>query len=107
MPHVSGDATQAKHGEGLAFAATMASVYAAVGVLYLVIPIAGEFDQRLLGSSLIPSDVILVVGIMEWCFQSLMSSSATVFDWVGGFPLENSLAMNENLLAWQLLYLPV
>ena len=75
--------------------------------MYLVIPIASRFGGVLLGSSLIPQDVFLTSGTMEWGFRSLFSSSRRFFDWNAGFPLRNSLAVSENLVGWQVMYYPL
>lgn len=50
---------------------------------------------------------MLNAGILEWGFRSLWTPSLHVFDWPGGFPLNNGLAGTENLLGWQLIYSPM
>ncbi len=91
----------------LPYLASLFLLYSAIAVIYLVLPVAGEFGRVLLGSSLIPQDVFLTSGTMEWGFRSLFSSSRRFFDWNAGFPLRNSLAISENLVGWQVFYYPL
>ena len=91
----------------LPFLASLLLLYSTIGVIYLVLPIAGHFGGVLLGSALIPQQVFLTSGTMEWGFRSLFSSSRRFFDWNAGFPLHNSLAISENLVGWQVLYYPL
>lgn len=91
----------------LPFLASLVVLYSAISVIYLVLPIAHEFGGVLLGSPLVPQDVFLTSGTMEWGFQSLFSSHYRFFDWVAGFPLRNSLAVTENLVGWQVFYYPL
>jgi len=84
-----------------------AACYAAVGFVYLVIPLGHRWGEALLGTSIFPHDAVLNAGILEWGFQSLWSSDLRLFDWPAGFPLKNSLAMTENLIGWQAMYSPM
>lgn len=94
-------------GSELAFLASIIALYLAVGVIYLVLPIIDEFGRVLLGSALLPGDVFLTSGILEWGFRTLFSSSHRFFDWNAGFPVQHSLAVTENLIGWQVLYYPL
>lgn len=91
----------------LSFFASLIVLYSAIGVVYLVLPIAHEFGGVLLGSGLMPQDVFLTAGTMEWGFRSLFSPNHHFFDWAAGFPLRNSLAVSENLVGWQIIYYPL
>jgi hypothetical protein len=91
----------------LPFVASLMVLYLTIGVIYLVLPIAHEFGGVLLGTRLIPQDVLLTSGIMEWGFRSIFSSTRRFFDWNAGFPLRNSLAVTENLVGWQIFYYPL
>ncbi len=61
----------------------------------------------MLGTSIFPYDTFLVAGILEWGRHALLTAHTSIFDWTAGFPLENSLAVTENFLGWQILYLPL
>jgi uncharacterized protein YqgC (DUF456 family) len=61
----------------------------------------------LLGTSIFPYDTFLVAGILEWGRHALLTAHTSIFDWTAGFPLENSLAVTENFLGWQIFYLPL
>ncbi|MGH2374005.1 MAG: hypothetical protein ACRDIC_11135 [bacterium] len=85
----------------------MTMLYAATALTFFVAPIWGRFGDVLLGTSLFPHDPVANAGILEWVYRSLWSPSLTIFNWTAGFPLDNTLAGTENLLAWQLLYTPL
>ena len=89
------------------FLCLLAIFYVAIGFVYLILPIAGDFGRMLLGSSLLPLDVLLNTGVLEWGHQSLFSAHLNFFDWNAGFPLSNTLAATENLVGWQLIFYPL
>ena len=61
----------------------------------------------MLGTSIFPHDTFLVAGILEWGRHALLTTHSSIFDWTAGFPLTNTLAVTENLLGWQIFYLPL
>jgi hypothetical protein len=61
----------------------------------------------LLGSSIFPFDSFLVAGILEWGYHTIASTHGHLFDWTAGFPLNNTLAVTENLIGWQVMYTPL
>jgi hypothetical protein len=83
------------------------ALYVATAMVYLVLPVAGRFGSVLLGTAIFGHDSILAAGILEWGFRSLRSPSLQFFDWTAGFPLTNTLAVTENLIGWQILYMPL
>jgi hypothetical protein len=91
----------------LRLAALLVAAYSLVSIAYLVIPIADRWGNVLLGTSLFQADSVLTAGILEWGFRSLFSPALHVFNWTAGFPLDNSLALTENLIGWQLFYAPI
>ncbi len=78
-----------------------------MGAAYLILPIAGRFGSVLLGTSIFPYDSFLNAGILEWVRHALFTTHSSIFDWTAGFPLTNSLAVTENLLGWQVFYVPL
>jgi ABC-type Co2+ transport system permease subunit len=83
------------------------SVYSATAIIDFVIPLGKHFGDRLLGTALFAPDPILNAGILEWGYRSLWSPARHVFEWNAGFPLQDSLAVTENLIGWQLFYTPL
>ena len=81
--------------------------YAAIAVVFIVYPVGHRLGSVLLGTVWFPHDAILNAGILEWGYRSLWSTDRHVFQWIAGFPLENSLALTENLIGWQWLYTPL
>ncbi len=89
------------------FAFQLAVFYASIAILYLVLPVADRFGSVLIGSRLLSKDSLLGAGILEWGFRSLYSPGLHFFDWNAGFPIQNSLAVTENLVGWQIFYSPL
>lgn len=82
-------------------------LYFTVALLYFVLPLGGDFGKALLGTALFPHDSILNAGILEWGYRSIWSSQRHLFQWVAGFPVDNSLVVIDNLVGWQLFYSPL
>lgn len=82
-------------------------LYFMVALLYFVAPLGRDFGNALLGTALFPHDSILNAGILEWGYRSIWSSQRHIFQWVAGFPVENSLVVIDNLVGWQLFYSPL
>jgi hypothetical protein len=91
----------------VAFLGTLILFYSLVGIGYLVLPVAHDLGRVLLGSSLLPLDVLMNAALLEWGYHALFSSTHHLFDWIGGFPFPNTLATNENVVGWQVIYYPL
>jgi hypothetical protein len=81
-------------------------LYTATAVADFVLPLGRHFGKRLLGTALFAPDPILNAGILEWGYRSLWNPALRIFQWNAGFPLRDSLAVTENLIGWQLFYVP-
>jgi hypothetical protein len=91
----------------LLFYAGLAAFYGAIAFAWFAAPVVSRFSTTLLGTSQYAPDALLNAGVLEWVYGSLRSSSRSVFDWPAAFPLQNSLAVTENLIGWQLFYFPL
>lgn len=49
-------------------------------------------------------DAVLNIGILEWGYASIPSPELQLFEWAAGFPMNNALAVTENLIGWQPAY---
>jgi hypothetical protein len=85
----------------------LAALYAATACIYLVLPVVGKIGNVLLGTAVFPYDSFLNAGILEWGYTALRTPGLHLFEWTAGFPLQNSLAVGENLVGWQILYTPL
>src|SRR4051812_5068898 len=90
----------------LPFYVGLTAIYAATAMVWFVAPIASRFGRVLLGSAQYAPDAVLNAGVLEWVYGSVRSGRS-MFDWMAGYPLSNSLALTENLIGWQLFYLPL
>lgn len=86
---------------------TAVLLYTAIVLADFIFPIGRRFASVLLGTAVFPYDAILNAGILEWGYRSLWSPERRIFAWTAGFPLEDSLALTENLIGWQLFYTPL
>jgi hypothetical protein len=75
--------------------------------VWLVVPVATRFGSVLLGTSIFPYDSVLLAGVLEWGYHAIPSAHEHLFNWTAGFPLSNTLAVTENLIGWQPLYMPL
>ncbi|HUQ48323.1 MAG TPA: hypothetical protein VM053_08785 [Gemmatimonadaceae bacterium] len=89
------------------FFVALAAFYGAIAFAWFVAPIVSRFSTTLVGTAQYAPDAMLNAGVLEWVYGSLRSSSLHVFDWTAAFPLENSLAVTENLIGWQVFYYPL
>ncbi len=83
------------------------TVYLGIALAYLVLPLRGRWDSALLGTSIYASDNILNAGLLEWGYKSLPGGLSRFFDPPMGFPLDDTLAVGENLIGWQIFYAPL
>ncbi|GAC1320500.1 MAG: hypothetical protein NVSMB2_16460 [Chloroflexota bacterium] len=91
----------------VAFWALALALYGATTWWYVVRPLAGRWGDALLGTALFRPDPILNAAILEWGWIALRHFPLRLLDWPAGYPLTNSLAGTENLLGWQVLYMPL
>src|SRR5438094_8232349 len=89
------------------FWATATLLYFMVALLYFVLPLGRDFGNALLGTAGFPHDSIYAAGVLEWGYRSLWSFERHLFQWVAGFPVENSLVVIDTLVGYQLFYSPL
>src|SRR5690348_9495399 len=87
----------------ICFVCVSAALYWGLACLFFLPSLGGS--QKLLGTSQWAPDNILDAGILEWGYRAL-ASHRSVFAWVAGYPLRESLAGTESLLGWQVFYTP-